>query len=116
MRLLLKRLLSYLPTPLPVGKTAWDAFITDLIELSGQYADRDSMEFAISSTLIHADAKYGSLPKNYFVQRLRKAAANQVASQAFQDIKSRQLEAQKAADLKQAEATAIPAVASEKET
>lgn len=108
--LFVKRVLSHFATPLPVSLPQFNSFVDDIIELSGQYADRTSMEFAISSILIHADAKHGALPKVYFVDRLRKSAANQVASQVFQDVKIAQLKAaedQKAAELtKQAEATA----------
>lgn len=107
MKLLLKRLLSYLPSKLPVGMTELEKFIDDIIELSGKYADRDSMAFAIDSILIHAPSHSGSLSKNYFVVRLRKSAANQVASQSFQDIKIRQAEALAAAQ-KQVEVTTTP--------
>lgn len=97
--LAIKRLLSYFPTKLPVGISQFESFADSIIELSGQYADVDSMRFAIASVLIHADHKYGSLPKNYFVVRLRKSAANQVASQVFQDIKTRQELAKQAAEV-----------------
>lgn len=93
MKLAMKRFLSYFPSKLPVGLPAYYEWCDSIIELSGQFADRDSMVFALSSILIHADAKYGSLPKSFFVNRLRKSAANQVASQAFQDVKQRQAEA-----------------------
>lgn len=103
MRRLLNKLLSYFPTRLPVGRAEFDIWADSIIELSGAFADKTSMLFAISSILIHADAKHGSLPKNYFVRRLIKSAANQVASQVFQDVKVKQAEEQ--AKL-QAEATA----------
>jgi hypothetical protein len=90
MKLLLKKILSYLPSKLPVGLTEFNKFVDDIIELSGQYADRTSMEFAIASMLIHAPSHLGALSKNYFVVRLRKSAANQVASQVFQTIKEQQ--------------------------
>ncbi len=92
---LIKRLLSYLPTKLPVGVSQFESFADSIIELSGPYADIDSMRFAIASMIIHADHKQASLPKNYFVTRLRKSAANQIASQIFQDIKTRQEQALK---------------------
>lgn len=79
---------------LPVGKTEMQAFMDDLINLSGAYADKTSMEFAIASILIHAPADKGALSKRYFLDRLRKSAANQVASQVFQDIKEAQSKAQ----------------------
>lgn len=74
----------------------FETFAQNIIELGGEYADPDSLKFAIASMLIHADAKHGSLPLNYFVVRLRKTAANQVASQVFQDVKIKQQRAQKA--------------------
>lgn len=94
---LLKQFLSYFPSNLPVGKTEMSEFLNDIIELSGEYADRTSMEFAIASILIHAPSDKAALPKKYFVDRLRKSAANQVASQVFQDIKTAQ-DKQKAED------------------
>lgn len=105
MRLLLKRFLAYFPTQLPVGMFQFNTWADSIIELSGPIADKDSMLFALSSILIHADAKHGYLPKKYFVDRLIKSAANQVASQVFQDIKTKQQEAIKAAELKKLEDT-----------
>ncbi len=99
MTALLNRLLSYFPTNLPVGATEFDKWSDSIIELSGPYADRDSMKYAIATALIHASANVGALPKNYFVVRLRKSAANQVASQVFLDIKAKH-------DKQAAEATA----------
>lgn len=96
---------SYFPTKLPVGTTEFEAWVDSIIELAGKYADRDSMKFAIASMLIHADARHGALSKQYFVTRLRKSAANQIASQVFQDLKQKQAEAtvtQKASDVKEA--------------
>lgn len=100
----IKRLLSYLPSKLPVGLTQFNTFADSIIELSGQYADDDSMRFAIASMIIHLPAGKATVPKAFFVNGLRKSAANQVASQVFQDVKTKQAEAQ--AKLKQAEETA----------
>lgn len=113
--LLIKRLLSFLPTPLPVGLAQFNTWSDSILELSGNYADADSMKFALASMVIHAgppknsknQTQPGFLPKNHFVQGLRKSAANQVASQIFQDIKAKLEAAQKAATEKQkAEVTA----------
>lgn len=90
LNLLLKRALSYFPTQLPVGTAQFDTFANDIIALAGNYADTDSMRFAIASMLIHAPHDKGSLSKHYFVVRLRKSAANQIASQVFQEIKTKQ--------------------------
>lgn len=106
MKLLLKRILSYLPSKLPTGLSEFEAWVKSIMELTGQIADETSMKFALASILIHADAKHGSLPKKYFVNRLVKSAANQVASQVFQDIKTQQVAAQVEAAKSSAEVTA----------
>lgn len=101
-KLAVKRILSYLPSKLPVGVTEFNSFAQDILDLSGNYADKDSMTFAIASMVIHLPAGKGYASKNHFIQGLRKSAANQVASQVFQDIKTRQ----EAVLKKQAEDTA----------
>jgi len=106
-KLLLKKLLSLLPSKLPVGKTEFDEWTDSIIELSGKYADKDSMQFVIATQVMNLGPQRSSVPKNFFVRTLRKAAANQVAGQVFYDIKTKQQEAAKAA---QAEATATKAV------
>jgi len=91
--------------------TEFEAWASNIIELSGKFADEESMKFAIATMLIHAESHAGRLPLNYFVSRLRKVAANQVAGQVFQDIKTKQAEA--AAAKQQAEATAATSAASD---
>jgi len=104
MKLTVKRLFSLIPTPLPVGMTQFEEWSESIIELSGNYADTDSLKFAMASMILHLGAQRSRVPKNHFVQSLRKVAANQVASQVFQDIKVKQ---QEAAAKQQAEATAL---------
>lgn len=99
-----KKVLSYIPEPLPVGMPQLEQFCVDIIALAGNYADADSMKWAISSQIIHSSSS--KLSKNHFVQTLRKAAANQVASQMFQDIKNKQIEAEALAKQTQAAVTA----------
>lgn len=94
---LLNKALSYLPSKLPVGMSEFEEFSNSILALSGKYADEDSLKFAIASMIIHLPAGKGSAPKNFFVRSLRKSAANQVASQVFQDIKAR-LEAKQQAE------------------
>lgn len=101
----LNQLLSLLPCPLPVGMTEFEEFSNSVIELSGEYADRDSMKYAIASMIIHLGPQRSHVAKNYFVRSLRKAAANQVASQVFQDIKQKQEQAAKAAQNEETKAT-----------
>lgn len=97
MRLLLLKVLSYFPQRLPVGVTEFEAWADNIIALSGKFADTESMKFALSSQILHLPAQSSSVPPQYFIRSMRKAAANQVASQVFQDIKIRQQEAAKAA-------------------
>ncbi len=112
LRFALRYLLAFIPEKLPVGTTSMETFMLDIIDLAGQYADVDSMRFAIASMLIHAPANYGMLSKHYFIVRLRKSAANQIASQVFQEIKTKQAELEAKAK-QEAEATATNKAASD---
>ncbi len=86
-------LLSYLPRPLPVGMKEFNDWSDRIIKIAGQFADADSMKFALASQIIHLNPQIGFVSDQYFVKSLRKSAANQVASQVFQDIKTKQKEA-----------------------
>lgn len=92
-----KHVLSYFPSRLPVGMTEFNKWLDDVVALAGPIASERDMHFVLCSILIHADVRYGYMPKRYFVTRLIKSAANQVASQVFQDIKLAQAEEQQAA-------------------
>lgn len=94
---LFKKVAARFPTKLPVGMTEFNAWADSIIDLAGEFADRDSMKYALASNVIHMKHTQDSAPKSYFVSVLRKAAANQVASQVFQDVKVKQEEAIKAA-------------------
>lgn len=95
-------------SPLPVGMTEFEAWSKRILDKAGRYADEDSMRYALATMILHADAGKGSLPDSYFISRLRKAAANQVASNVFQEIKQKQEQKQKEA----AEATTVLEVVS----
>ncbi len=104
MKKTVKKILSYLPSPLPVGMTEFENWSNSIIELAGPIADSDSMKFVISDMIQrlgpYKASKYGTMlslvPKNHFVQGLKSAAAKQIASQVFFDIKTKQQEQQKA--------------------
>jgi len=91
---LLKQILSLVPSRLPVGVSEFETWANSIIELSGEFADRDSMNFALATMVMHLGPQRSTVSKNYFVRSLRKAAANQVAGQVFQDIKERQKQAE----------------------
>lgn len=108
----LKYIRSYFPETVPVGMTAFNRFLDDIVELAGPIADIDSMKYVISTTLIHLPQEQSVVTKQLFVRRLRKAAANQIASAVFQEIQKN------AQAKKQAEATAteLKAVANGEKT
>lgn len=111
MNSLFTKVRSYLPSPLPVGMSEFDTWSKSIISLTGPLADDNSIKFALCSQIMHLDPKKSSVPKQYFVKCLKKSAANQVASQVFQEIKQSQIDAQKKAEeeaknLKSAEDTA----------
>lgn len=89
--------LSYIPRNLPVGMSDFEKWSDRIILQSGQFANADSMRFALASQIIHLSPQKSKVPDQYFIRSMRKAAANQIASQVFQDIKARQEEAQRKA-------------------
>lgn len=107
---LLKIIRSYFPSKLPTGMTEMNKWLDDIVKLTGPIANERDMHFVLCSILIHADVKFGYLPKRYFVTRLIKSAANQVASQIFQDIKLKQAEEIEAAKVAAAEAQNVEKV------
>lgn len=101
LKFLIIYLLSYIPTRLPVTLEEMQKFQNEIIVLAGAFADEDSLKWAISNMVLHADTNNDKLSKQYFVKRLRKAAANQLVSFIINDIKNRQqaaMEAAKAAE------------------
>lgn len=104
-------LLSYFPRPLPTGMTQFETWSNRIISQAGQFADVDSMKWALASHVMHLDAVKAYVPDQYFIRALRKAAANQIASQVFQDIKNKQ-----AARANTVEATTQPAEVANAET
>jgi hypothetical protein len=108
LKLAIKRVLAYIPSRLPAGKTEMHAFMDDVIEISGKFADIDSMKFAMASMVLRLESTTSRVSKQYFAKALRKAAANQVVSVILNDIKDAQAAAIAEANKLQAEATATP--------
>ena len=90
-----KQLASYVPTTLPIGMAEFDTWADSIIDLAGQFADSESMKFAIATMVIHLGPQRSVVAKNYFVRSLRKTAANQIAHARLYEIKLKQ---QKAAE------------------
>jgi hypothetical protein len=89
-------LLAYIPEVLPQGMTEFNKWADDIIELSGM-PKNDSIKFALSAMIVNLGSTIAYKPKMYFVHCLRSAAARQVASQVFHDIKATQTAALRAA-------------------
>lgn len=102
---LINLLLSLIPRRLPVGMTEFNAFADRIIGLSGQFADRDSMVYVMADLILRLKPTDAYVSDRHFVKSMIKAAANQVASQTFQDIRNKQQEALKQSQTKSVEAT-----------
>jgi len=109
--LVIKRILAYLPTRLPVGMTEFNKWSNSIIELVGPIADETSLKWALAVAVLHLGETASSKPKMYFVRKLLKGAANQVVSQVIQDIKEAQKAAQDAAKKQQEEQQQAAALA-----
>jgi hypothetical protein len=107
LKLEIKKLLAYLPSKLPAGKTEMHKFMDDVIEISGKFAEVDSMKFAMASMVLRLDTTTSRVSKQYFAKALRKAAANQVVSVILNDIKEAQQAAMAAQQAALAEANKL---------
>lgn len=111
-RLIMNYLLSFLPSPLPVGATAYDKWLLEIQALVGPIADEMSIQWVISQEIMRLNPGRDRVPKRLFVKLLRKYAANQIAANKVLELKKRQEEISKAAQ--QAEVTATPVADVEK--
>jgi hypothetical protein len=86
------------PQPLPTGMTEFNEWFERIKAKTGlPTVDDDSLKFALANQIMHCSPTSAKISDEYFVNALRKTAANQVASQVFMDVKQRQKEAQEAA-------------------
>lgn len=110
---LINRLLSYIPTALPLGLTefeTWSESIIALLPKGMTNVPTDDLKFVLASAIQHLGQNRSYVPKSYFVSLAHKAAASQVAGQVFYNIKQKQIEAAEKAK-QDAEATAQAQVA-----
>src|SRR5580700_1886986 len=106
----INKLLGLFPQPLPVGVSAFNAFVDSIrntYEMPTQ--DADSITYAIAASILRFGEKRAWASKYSFVLTLRAACAKQIAGQAFQDIKHRQQARQLAEEQSKAAATATKA-------
>lgn len=96
--------------PLPVGLQEFEEWSDRIIEKAGKFADTDSLKYTLATNILHAEPGKDTYPDSWFITRLRKAAANQIASQVFQDIKAKKTAEAAFANQPKAEDTTAPAV------
>lgn len=99
MRQQLKVLLSYFPTKIPVGLTDFNAWLDSIVELTGPIADADSIRWVVANEIMRLSPGRDRVAKQTLVRILRKFAANQLAAHTVNEIKQRQEDAKKAAQL-----------------
>jgi len=103
-----KQLLGFLPETLPQGATAFDNFVTDVIETWDMPTPlRSDIEYVIAMNIVGQNSDRRS--KMYFVRLIRAAAAKQIAHANMQRIYNEK-KAEQAAQSQPAEVTAPQAV------
>jgi hypothetical protein len=90
-------ILAYLPTKLPIGMTEYHAWLASILELAGPIADKMSMEWVVSNEVMVIKSGQDRVPKMFFVKRLRKFAANQLAASYVNQLKEQQKAVEEAA-------------------
>lgn len=109
---LVKRILSYLPSKLPVGLPQMEAYLDSVVDLVGNIADPDSIRWVVCNEIMRLKSTQDTVRKSYFVNVIRKYAANQLAAHIVNELKAKQAAQQEAAKLQQAEAAAAETSAS----
>jgi hypothetical protein len=97
---LYNKVLFRFPTKLPNGATEFETFYKSIVQ-TYDFPDNDSVRFALATMILHAPESMAYAPKFWFVRRLIKGAANQVASQVFTEMKIKQKAAEDAAKAEQ---------------
>jgi len=97
-----KLIRGFFPERLPQGVTEFNVWANDIIS-TYRFPDNDSVRFALATMVMHQGPTAAFRSKFYFAIMVWAGASKQVASQVFNDIKTKQMEELKK---KQAEATA----------
>lgn len=93
MRMLIKRILSRLSSPLPVGMVEfeeWSDAIIELLPKGLESVPREDKQFVLASSIQHLGQNKSRVPLHYFVSLMHKAASSQIAGQIFTNIKEAQ--------------------------
>lgn len=86
---LIKRLKSYWPQKLPQGMTEFNNWVTEIADLSGLPVN-DRLRKVIGVMILQIPPHVSMCAKRHIVNRIRKAAANQVAAEAIDLVDEKQ--------------------------
>lgn len=75
------------PKPLPVGVNDFHHWSDRIIVKSGLTATQESQKFALAAMVVQLGAEEAAKDDAYFVNRLKKSAATQVAQHIMKEIK-----------------------------
>ena len=90
MNKVLQLLKSFLPTLLPIGLTAFNAFLDEVVALVGPIASTRDIKWVISNEIMHMPITKHRVAKQHFVRIIRKYAANQLAAHTVNVLKEEQ--------------------------
>ncbi len=101
---ILKHLKSHLPLRMPVGKTAFDAWLSEIVDLVGPIADAESIAWVACNEIMRLPPGSDRIPQQKLIRIVRKFAANQLAANKVNELKAAQ-EERKAAQIAAAQPT-----------
>lgn len=81
---LVEWLFSFLPTPMPIGRTSFDSWAESVLRIAG-VPDNRSTRAALAAETMHISAKDAARGKRFFARKMRKIAANEVAHAIFSE-------------------------------
>ena len=98
MKRLFNQFLGLFPSRLPVGMTAFDAWIDSIITTYPMPTmDRDSLVNGLAATVLRLGPTAAFKSKFYFALIIHAGAAKQIAGAKFSELRDKQIAAQKAA-------------------
>lgn len=107
---IVKQLLGYIPTRLPIGLTEFEAWYKDIIT-TYDLLDNDSIKWAVATMVLQGPPAKFRRAKSEFVHLILKGMASEVATQVMLDLKAKQkaaIEAAKLAATQSAESPSEP--------
>lgn len=100
----LRTVASYIPTDLPQTDAAFQAWMSDVLNLA-KLPENDSFANALATQVLHLGPTVSSKPKAYFVSGLKAAVSKQAAYSVVEDIRRREKAAREAQSINATEKT-----------